>query len=82
MSDWTFDIGPYYVGAVRGGHTTVGLCLDDDSLEVDLEAGGGYTREHLTAYVPVSVLRRLLEGKGYTLAGPQPSGLTTEHERK
>lgn len=70
--EWTFDITPYYVAASVGGHTQVGLCLDEDVLEVDLEAGSGYQREHLTANIPLSVLRRLFEGRGYTLSAVQP----------
>lgn len=64
-NDWTLDIGPYYVGASRSGHTRVGLCFDDGYLEVDLEAGSAYMREHLTVSIPVIVLAKLLEARGY-----------------
>ncbi len=71
---WTFDIGPHLVAASRGGHTQVGLCLDESGdLEVDLEAGSAYLREHLTASVPVPVLVRLLEGRGYTVSAHRVS---------
>jgi hypothetical protein len=78
MPDWTFDVGEFYVGASRGGHVRIGLCLEEDGdLEVDLEAGSGYLREHITDRIPAAVLTKLLEGRGYVVTAP-PSSTTTE----
>lgn len=73
MSDWTFDIGPHLVAAkLEGPHQTqVDLYLDEDGdMEVQIEAGSGYGREHLTAYIPKRVLLRLLDGRGWKVATP------------
>jgi hypothetical protein len=72
--EWTFDIGPHYVGASRGGHTRVGLVFDEDGdLEVDLETGSAYMREHQTVVIPLAVLRKLIEGRGGAVVSPSRS---------
>lgn len=65
---WKLDLGEFRTAATRGGHQRIEVDLDGDGFDVDVEAGSGYMREHQTFRLPLSMLRKLLEARGYTLS--------------
>jgi hypothetical protein len=57
-----------FMNSARSGRRGVDVCVDNDTVQVDVEQGSGYMREHTTAYIPLDIMIRLLEHAGYTVA--------------
>jgi hypothetical protein len=66
---WTFEQSEFMNFAREGG---VEVCVDNETVQVDVEQGSGYLREHTTAYVPMEVIIRMMEHAGYTVTRRQP----------
>lgn len=65
--EWRMEQGEFYNGAACGGCEVV---MDREHMQVDVEQGSGYMREHTTAYVPMEVIIRMMEHAGYTVTRP------------
>jgi hypothetical protein len=71
MAEWTMDVSEFRVAAERyGGRQRVMIEVESESLDFDVEAGSGHMREHQTFRVPVLVIVKLLEAKGFTVSLP------------
>lgn len=66
MAEWKLEQTQFR--NVAFANTRSGLVeadIEDETLQVDVENGSGYLREHTTAYIPVEVLVKLLTHAGY-----------------
>ena len=61
-TDWEFEQGEFENRASRNG---VELYVDGDSLDIYTSSGSGYLRHDERTYIPIEVIKKLLEHAGY-----------------